>query len=55
MTGHPKATVLSHLATPAGTPRAAIVVIQETFGVNAGMRCRCDMLAEAGLLIFAEN
>ena len=48
-------TFPGYLAQPAGTPRAAIVVIQEIFGVNAGMRRRCDMLAEAGYLAVAPD
>jgi carboxymethylenebutenolidase len=48
-------TFPGYLAEPAGTPRAAIVVIQEIFGVNAGMRRRCDMLAEAGYLAVAPD
>ena len=42
-------------ATPAGTPKAAIVVIQEIFGVNAGIRRKCDTLAEAGYLAIAPD
>ena len=38
----------AYRAVPAGTPKAAIVVIQEIFGVNAGIRRKCDTLAEAG-------
>ena len=38
------------LAEPAGTPRAAIVVIQEIFGVNEGIRRKCDHWAENGYL-----
>jgi carboxymethylenebutenolidase len=40
----------AYRAAPAGTPKAAIVVIQEIFGVNAGIRRKCDTLAEAGYL-----
>ena len=32
----------AYVARPAGVPRAAIVVIQEIFGVNAGIRRKCD-------------
>jgi len=46
-------TIPAYLAAPAGTPRAAIVVIQEIFGVNAGIRRKCDTLAEAGYLAIA--
>jgi len=42
-------------ADPAGTPKAAIVVIQEIFGVNAGIRRKCDTLAEAGYLALAPD
>ena len=31
----------------AGSGNAGIVVIQEIFGVNAGIRRKCDQLAEA--------
>lgn len=44
-----------YLARPAGTPRAAIVVIQEIFGVNAGIRRKCDRLAEDGYLALAPD
>ena len=42
-------------ADPAGTLKAAIVVIQEIFGVNAGIRRKCDTLAEAGYLALAPD
>jgi carboxymethylenebutenolidase len=45
----------AYRADPAGTPRAAIVVIQEIFGVNAGIRRKCDTLAEAGYLAIAPD
>ncbi len=45
----------AYVAEPATTPRAAIVVIQEIFGVNAGIRRKCDMLAEAGYLAIAPD
>ena len=44
-----------YLARPAGTPRAAVVVIQEIFGVNAGIRRKCDKLAEDGYLALAPD
>ncbi len=49
------ATMPAYRATPADTPRAAIVVIQEIFGVNAGIRRKCDTLAEAGYLAIAPD
>ncbi|QAY76887.1 dienelactone hydrolase family protein [Sphingosinicella sp. BN140058] len=45
----------AYLATPEGTPRAAIVVIQEIFGVNQGIRRKCDRLAEQGYLAVAPD
>jgi carboxymethylenebutenolidase len=44
-----------YTARPAETPRAAIVVIQEIFGVNAGIRRKCDRLAEDGYLALAPD
>lgn len=45
----------AYVARPAGDPKAAIVVIQEIFGVNAGIRRKCDTLAEAGYLAYAPD
>lgn len=45
----------AYCAKPARTPRAAIVVIQEIFGVNAGIRRKCDTLANAGYLAIAPD
>ncbi len=45
----------AYRADPAGTPKAAIVVIQEIFGVNEGIRRKCDTLAEAGYLAIAPD
>jgi carboxymethylenebutenolidase len=39
-----------YVAQPDGTPRAAIIVIQEIFGVNPGIRQKCDKLAVEGYL-----
>ena len=47
------ATFDAYVAEPADKPKAAIVVIQEIFGVNAGIRRKCDSLAEAGYLAYA--
>ena len=44
-----------YLARPSGAPKAAIIVIQEIFGVNAGIRRKCDKLAEAGYLALAPD
>ena len=40
-------------ADPAGTPKAAIVVIQEIFGVNHHIRSVCDRLAGEGYVAIA--
>jgi len=45
----------AYVAEPADSPRAAIVVIQEIFGINAGIRRKCDRLAEAGYLAIAPD
>ncbi|MDB5678206.1 dienelactone hydrolase family protein [Sphingomonas bacterium] len=46
----------AYLAEPAGgNAGSAIVVIQEIFGVNAGIRRKCDQLAEAGYLAIAPD
>ena len=50
-----EADFAAYCAQPAGTPRAAIVVIQEIFGVNAGIRRKCDRLAADGYLALAPD
>lgn len=45
----------AYLAEPDGAPRAAIVVLQEIFGVNAGIRRKCDTYAKAGYLALAPD
>jgi carboxymethylenebutenolidase len=45
----------AYMAEPLGTPRAAIIVIQEIFGVNAGIRQKCDHWAQAGYLAVAPD
>ena len=44
-----------YVAEPAGAPRAAIIVVQEIFGVNAGIRRKCDLLAQEGYLALAPD
>lgn len=44
-----------YLAHPAGAPRAAIIVIPEIFGVNAGIRSKCDDWAARGYLSAAPD
>jgi carboxymethylenebutenolidase len=38
----------AYLAEPEGSPRGAIIVIQEIFGVNEGIRRKCDHMASLG-------
>ena len=45
----------TYIARPAEEPKAAIVVIQEIFGINAGIRRKCDKLAEEGYLALAPD
>ncbi|MEO9131133.1 MAG: dienelactone hydrolase family protein [Sphingomonas sp.] len=45
----------AYCAEPAGAPRAAIIVIQEIFGVNTGIQRKCDLLAEQGYLAIAPD
>lgn len=40
----------TYVARPEGTPRGAIIVIQEIFGVNEGIRRKCDNWANQGYL-----
>ena len=42
-------------ADPAGKPKAAIVVIQEIFGVNHHIRSVCDRLAAEGYVAIAPS
>ena len=48
-------TFQAYMAEPEGTPRAAIVVIQEIFGVNEGIRRKCDGWAAMGYLALAPD
>lgn len=45
----------AYIAEPAGEARAAIIVIPEIFGVNAGIRRKCDDWAAAGYLAIAPD
>lgn len=45
----------AYVVEPAGTPKATIVVIQEIFGVNEGIRRKCRSLADAGYLAIAPD
>jgi carboxymethylenebutenolidase len=48
-------TFNAYVAEPGGKPKAAIIVIQEIFGVNPGMRHKCDHWAEKGYLAIAPD
>jgi carboxymethylenebutenolidase len=45
----------AYCAEPEGAPRGAIIVIQEIFGVNQGIRRKCDRLAADGWLALAPD
>ncbi|RKF19120.1 dienelactone hydrolase family protein [Altericroceibacterium spongiae] len=45
----------AYIARPDSTAKAAIIVIQEIFGVNAGIRRKCDKLAEQGYIALAPD
>ena len=45
----------AYIAAPEGMPKAAIVVIQEIFGVNPGIRQKCDHWAAKGYLAIAPD
>lgn len=45
----------AYIAEPAGAAKAAIIVIQEIFGVNPGIRQKCDNWAKAGYLAIAPD
>ncbi len=45
----------AYVAKPASAPRAAIIVIQEIFGINPGIRKKCDDWAERGYLAVAPD
>jgi carboxymethylenebutenolidase len=49
------ASFQGYCAEPDGTPHAAIIVIQEIFGVNEGIRRKCDNWAEQGYLAIAPD
>ena len=44
-----------YLAMPAGAAKAAILVVPEIFGVNAGIRSKCDGWAALGYLALAPD
>jgi carboxymethylenebutenolidase len=48
-------TFPAYVARPAASPRGAIIVIQEIFGVNPGIRKKCDDWAAQGYLAVAHD
>ncbi|HEX8900381.1 dienelactone hydrolase family protein [Vitreimonas sp.] len=51
----PDGVFRAYMAKPAGAPKAAVVAIQEIFGVNAVMRGKADWLASQGFLAIAPD
>ena len=49
------AQIPAYVARPAGTPKAAIIVIPEIFGVNPGIRQKCDSWASDGYMAIAPD
>jgi carboxymethylenebutenolidase len=48
-------TFAAYIARPKTSPAAAVVVLQELFGVNADIRKHCDALAQEGFLAVAPD
>ncbi len=48
-------SIPAYVARPAGIPKAAIIVIPEIFGVNPGIRQKCDGWAAKGYLAVAPD
>lgn len=44
-----------YIARPQGSAKAAVIVIQEIFGVNPGIRQKCDKLAAEGYIALAPD
>lgn len=51
----PDGSFKAYVARPSGTPKGAVVAIQEIFGVNAVMRGKADWLAREGFLAVAPD
>jgi carboxymethylenebutenolidase len=45
----------AYVAEPANPARTAVIVLQEVFGINAGIRDKCDALAAEGHLALAPD
>lgn len=50
-----KGMIPAFCARPAGTPKAAIIVVPEIFGVNEGIRARCERWAGKGYVAVAPD
>lgn len=46
---------LAYTSQPVSPPKAAVIIIQEIFGVNAGIRAKCDEWASKGYLAIAPD
>jgi carboxymethylenebutenolidase len=55
LTASDKFQLGAYRADPASTPKAAVVVIQEIFGVNHHIRAVCDRFAEQGYVAVAPS
>jgi carboxymethylenebutenolidase len=51
----PDGSFKAYVARPSGTPKGAVVTVQEIFGVNAVMRGKADWLAREGFLAIAPD
>lgn len=52
---HGEAQIPAYVARPSGTPRGAIIVVQEVFGVEQGIRKKADQWASKGYLAVAPD
>ena len=52
---HDEGDIPGYLATPDGPIRAAIIVVPEIFGVNAGIRHKCKAWADLGYMALAPD
>lgn len=50
-----KGSFNAYRADPDGAPKGAIVVIQEVFGINEGIRRKCDHMASKGYVAMAPD
>lgn len=51
----PDGAFKAYVARPTGTPKGAVVAVQEIFGVNAVMRGKADWLAREGFLAISPD